>query len=446
MRKDTLHLKAPGNWINDPNGFICCRGRYHLFYQYFPYAPRWGTMHWGHAVSRDLVHWEHQGVALYPTKGYDRNGVFSGSALEKDGKLYLYYSAVRYLRENADDIHIAPDDTYETSQAMLISPDGMRFDNLADKRQIIPVLRDEDIGDAKDTRDPKVWVHEGKYYMILGSTFRKEEGKALFYRSEDGLSWHYVNQYASPEFRAMLECPDLFRLGEQYVLIGSPMGVTEPGVEYENHAMWALARFDHESCALSLESPMAYMDYGQDFYAPQTTLDQEGRRVVVGWMRMPQAVEDAPDGRGPWNGMMSLPRVMELREGQVYFGVHPNAADSFVPTDLPWQEVAGRMPFRLRATLSQGQGLNVCGYQIRLEEGRIKTDRSQVFVDLPQYRRTAETPVLEGESGSLEVYVEPNLIEVFVDGGRYVISHVVYNLGCALDGPVEELSILREQG
>ena len=85
MKRDRLHLRAPGNWMNDPNGFIYFQGKYHLFYQYFPYAPVWGTMHWGHAVSEDLVHWEHLGTALFPTKAYDQNGVFSGSGLEKDG-------------------------------------------------------------------------------------------------------------------------------------------------------------------------------------------------------------------------------------------------------------------------------------------------------------------------------------------------------------------------
>ena len=73
-RDDFLHLRAPGNWINDPNGFIYYKGEYHLYYQYFPYAPQWGTMHWGHAVSRDLVSWEHRGLALFPSKPYDRKG------------------------------------------------------------------------------------------------------------------------------------------------------------------------------------------------------------------------------------------------------------------------------------------------------------------------------------------------------------------------------------
>ena len=88
--ENILHLKAPGDWINDPNGFIYYKGKYHLFYQYFPCAPVWGTMHWGHAVSDDLVHWKHLGIALFPTKSYDRNGVFSGSALEIDGRMNLY--------------------------------------------------------------------------------------------------------------------------------------------------------------------------------------------------------------------------------------------------------------------------------------------------------------------------------------------------------------------
>ena len=95
MKRQTLHLKAPDNWINDPNGFIYYKGYYHLFYQYFPYEPRWGTMHWGHAVSRDLVTWEHKGLALYPTTRADQNGCFSGSAIEEDG------SCISSIRESA---------------------------------------------------------------------------------------------------------------------------------------------------------------------------------------------------------------------------------------------------------------------------------------------------------------------------------------------------------
>ena len=112
MTRHTLHLKAPGNWINDPNGFIYYKGRYHLFYQYFPYAPVWGTMHWGHAVSRDLVHWEHLGAALFPTRYEDQNGCFSGSALEHEGKLYLYYTGIHYDMPDQANIHTCLNDEF----------------------------------------------------------------------------------------------------------------------------------------------------------------------------------------------------------------------------------------------------------------------------------------------------------------------------------------------
>ena len=88
--KNRLHVKAPGNWVNDPNGMIYYKGQYHLFYQHFPYAPRWGTMHWGHAVSPDLIHWEHVGVALFPSLSEDQNGCFSGSAVEENGVMHLF--------------------------------------------------------------------------------------------------------------------------------------------------------------------------------------------------------------------------------------------------------------------------------------------------------------------------------------------------------------------
>ena len=105
---DKIHLKSPSNWINDPNGFIYYKGKYHLFYQHFPYAPVWGRMHWGHAVSDDLVTWEHKGIALYPTKKNDRSGCFSGSAVEHDGKMYIFYTGINYREEDPENIRDFP--------------------------------------------------------------------------------------------------------------------------------------------------------------------------------------------------------------------------------------------------------------------------------------------------------------------------------------------------
>ena len=167
---DTLHLKAPGSWLNDPNGFIYFKGQYHLFYQHFPFSTRWGTMHWGHAVSKDLVHWEHLGVAIFPTKHFDANGIFSGSTFELNGEMLIYYTGVRYYAFERENSHVSLNDVYECTQVMMTSPDGMTFDNYDGKKIILPVIYDDDVAYFNHTRDPKVWEENGKYYMALGST------------------------------------------------------------------------------------------------------------------------------------------------------------------------------------------------------------------------------------------------------------------------------------
>lgn len=159
--------------------------------------------------------------------------------MEVDGKLHLYFSAVRYLAANPEDIHCADGDAFVTSQAMIVSPDGKTFDNFGQKRQIIPVLEDAAIGDAKDTRDPKVWKTKDGYAMILGSTGPDQTGRALIFHSTDGYHWSYQNQYRSPAFGKMLECPDLFEVDGQWVLVGSPMGARRTGVQYYDQAKCA---------------------------------------------------------------------------------------------------------------------------------------------------------------------------------------------------------------
>lgn len=466
MMKDILHLRAPGNWINDPNGFIYYKGKYHLFYQHFPYAPVWGTMHWGHAVSEDLVHWEHLGVALFPTKSYDQNGVFSGSAIEVDDKLYLYYSAVRYVETDDENIHQAHEEKYETSQAMVISEDGFHFDNWKNKRQIIPVSRDEEIANVTHTRDPKVWRDGEDYYMILGSTYAEQEGRVLFYKSRDALEWEYVSQYCDKRYGRILECPDLFAVGGEYVFIGSPMYLMEDGLEYANHTVCALADFEKETCRLRLPEEYQLVDYGMDLYAAQTNVDSEGRRVMIAWMRMPETVEEP--GEHPWNGMMCIPRVVEVADGHIYFRVHPEverffreevAADELTAVkepeagssaaDLAGQEDAVReiswdRPYRIKTVLREGEGLDIGGYRIWVENGAVKADRSRVFNDIKGYRLQAETPKIEAECESgyaLDIFVDKNIVETFIDHGQYVLSHIVYGLKEYISGRIENMYV-----
>lgn len=448
MIKNTLHLKAPGNWINDPNGFIYYKGRYHLFYQYFPYAPVWGTMHWGHAVSEDLISWEHVGVALFPTIYEDSNGCFSGSAIEWNGKVNLYYTGIHYNEINAENIHVDAKD-HDAAQLMISSEDGFVFDNFGGKRVIIPKIEDTEIGDYKDTRDPKVWKDGDVFYMVIGSTYKGEVGRALFYKSEDGENWSYVSQIRNERFGRSLECPDMFKLNGRYVFMGSPMYIAEEAGGYEHHAICMPADFKPETCSLSLHGNYQYIDYGLDLYAPQTNLDAAGRRVMIAWMRMPKAVEQ--EGEKPWNGMMCLPRVVELEDDHIYFRVHPQV-DQFFEKEILTKErllsgkedfqklsIPDKEPYRVQVTLEEGETLDIGGFRIWAERDFIKTDRSRVFGDIEGHRMVSSTPKVYGNY-KLDIFAEPNLIEVFVNDGEYVISNVVYGLGNYIKGRVEKIA------
>ena len=366
-------------------------------------------MHWGHAVSRDLVTWEHRDLALYPTMREDRNGCFSGSAVEKDGKLYLIYTGVRYEVVNPEDPHTCLDDQFESAQLMISSEDGFHFDNENGKKVIIPPITDPAIGDRTHTRDPKVWKSGDHWYLVLGSTVGEKYGEVLFYRSDDLHTWTYVDKaFKGPEYGWMWECPDYFETKGGKVLILSAMGFLKNGEKEKNQSICFHVEFDQSSCRIEIPDVYQFLDCGLDLYAPQTTLDAEGRRILSAWVRMPKVTDEG------WIGMFCTPRVVEVRDGHIFFPMHPNqrAKDGYL----------------VSLDLEDGEELDVGGFVIRREGDRIRTDRSAVFPDFPGAHIHSETPALKGGSFHLDVVVDKNLVEVFVGDGEYVISNAVYGL------------------
>ncbi len=458
MKRQQLHLKAPDNWINDPNGFIYYKGYYHLFYQYFPYEPRWGTMHWGHAVSRDLVTWEHKGIALYPSTYEDRNGCFSGSAIEVNGRLVLVYTGVRYEVVNPVDPHTCLNEQFESAQLMISSEDGFHFDNENGKTVIIPPVTDRQLGHRTHTRDPKIWRGKDAWYLILGSTVEKPCGDAsgetpvntvgdaagesagdaavksvvehaehpygevLFYRSEDLHHWAYVNRaWKGPDYGWMWECPDFFETEEGGVLLVSPMGFLKNGEKQQDQAICFPVNFEENTCQMEIPDAYQFTDYGMDLYAPQTTADAEGRRVMAAWIRMPQPTKDR------WIGMFCSPRVVERKGNHIYFRMHPNvrAAYSREITHITQASPEGCMAV---FDLADGETADIGGFLIKREGNRICTDRSAVYPSFEGAHLLSETPELK-EGCTLEVLVDENLIEIYINNGEYVISNAVYGLG-----------------
>ncbi len=177
------HLTPRIGWMNDPNGFSYYKGQYHLFYQYHPYSTQWGPMHWGHAVSPDLLHWTYLPCALAPDQPYDGAGCFSGSAIElPDGRQLLMYTGVRREAQ--------PNGTTQDVQTQCVAiGDGLDYEKL----DCNPVLDETDLpegGSRYDFRDPKLWREaDGTYRCVVGNRTSDGSGSLPIYRSEDCIHW-----------------------------------------------------------------------------------------------------------------------------------------------------------------------------------------------------------------------------------------------------------------
>ena len=314
IRMDTderplFHLTPLVGWMNDPNGFCFYQGQYHLFYQYHPFSRRWGPMHWGHAVSKDLLHWTYMPCALAPDTEADAGGCFSGSAVEMpDGRLMLCYTGVQ------------PAGTFrrETQAQCIAIGDGTDFE----KSLLNPVIRHAHLPKGYsefDFRDPHIWHREdGTYRMVVANLHEERKGAILLMESQDGLDWRFIGEIdaSNKEYGRMWECPDFFELDGSHVLLVSPQ---EMHAREEFHAGFGtvaiLGSFDEKGCRFE-RTGIQPVDHGLNYYASQTVPAPDGRRIMIGWMDNWETCKEAPR-RHPWYGQMSTPRELRVENGRL---------------------------------------------------------------------------------------------------------------------------------
>ena len=222
-----FHLLPAANWMNDPDGPIYFDGRYHMFYQYNPNGAFWGSMHWGHATSPNMIHWHHEPIAIAPTQnGYDRDGVFSGAIVLDRGTPTAIYTGVAppTLKDGSH--------TWREAQCLAVSHDSMRTWQKLPK----PILESPPTGlSVTGFRDPCLWREGKEWKMVLGSGVTGKGGVILLYRSPDLRTWTYVHpllegqpgsaKSTNPvDSGEMWECPDFFPLGDCHVLLISTKG------------------------------------------------------------------------------------------------------------------------------------------------------------------------------------------------------------------------------
>jgi fructan beta-fructosidase len=452
------HFTPAANWMNDPNGLVYYDGEYHLFFQYNPFGEKWGHMSWGHAVSRDLVRWEHLPVAIP-----EANGVmaFSGSAVVdwkntsgfgRDGKppLVAIYTGHRETNQ---------------SQYIAYSTDRGRTWSVYDRN---PVL---DIG-RKDFRDPKVFWDEPRqrWVMVLALP---DQHKVSFYASPNLKQWKHLSDFGpAGAVDGIWECPDLFELpvdgdtkNTRWVLIVS----LNPGAIAGGSGMqYFVGHFD--GTRFTAEAPVPgdtksgmplrsvlWADYGKDFYAAVSWSDvprEDGRRLWLGWMNNWAYSQDIPTS--PWRSAQSLPRTLALRRTSQ--GVRllqqpvieleqlrgPRRTLGAQPigegvTSLAAQGIAGTA-LEIVAEFEVGTAVEL-GLKVRTGEREetvigIHPRARQLFVDRsrsgqvgfhPEFSGRHTAPVLvENGRLRLHVFVDWSSVEVFAANGAAAVTEQVF--------------------
>ncbi|MGJ9530262.1 glycoside hydrolase family 32 protein [Actinotignum sp. GS-2025a] len=476
-----FHIAAPAGWINDPNGLVDTGEELHVFFQHHPYSTEWGPMHWGHVVSRDGATWERRPLALAPSLEADRDGVFSGSALQAPcGHLEVFYTGNRNVAEppageppvtgelptgDTDSTAAAPPASCGQSQCRAISRDGVTFEK---KGVVVPTPEG-----VRDFRDPKVWRHGDTYRMVVGVQSRDRRGEVWMYTSPDLARWTFDRVlYRHPDPRVfMLECPDFFPLGDTWVLIFSPMGIRPEGFAHcnVNSAGYLLGSW---RLGESFEpgAPYRTLNWGHSFYAPQTCLIN-GQRTLVGWMgSFGRAPASAADG---WSGQLTVPMSVHLESGELCLRPASTLArlrgrclwnddaalSASAPTLLARDITAADISVTLlageceRLRLRIGSDTSSVSIIVDRNSGTIGVDRGAAVGNLgyraapwaPAYRLWGERAGEIADSAplaelSFRVLVDAGSVEVIAGNGERVLSSLAFVEG------KRDVTLLAEEG
>ena len=432
------HLMPETGWLNDPNGLCQFRGTYHIYYQFTPFEPTGELKLWGHYTTKDFIHFQNEEPVLFPDTDFDAHGVYSGSAfIEKDVIHYFYTGNVKYFDRDDYDyimtgrgsnvVHVTSRDGYHMSE-----------------KQLQMTTADYPADMSAHVRDPKVFKKDDRYYMVLGGRDRNSKGLVLLYQSVDLEHWKFVNKITTKEtFGYMWECPDLFEVDGQMMLICCPQGVEKQGINYENVHQCTAMRIDYDfqnqSYKMAEEKDIQQVDRGFDFYAPQTFEDEKGRRILIGWMGIPDADYTNPTVEKGWQHALTIPRQLHVQNGHLYqqpveelknlrngeqryqfSGAEGRSTEWSHPTAESAME---KLCYEAVVNFEQCRNM-----ELILREGvKLSYDNGVFVLDLGECGsgRTTRSAAVS-ELNRLRIYSDTSSLEIFVNEGAEVFTTRVY--------------------
>jgi beta-fructofuranosidase len=419
-----------------------------MFYQYNPDGAYWGNMHWGHAISSDMIHWKNLPIAVSPTAGGpDADGCFTGTAVLEGGQVVVLYTGVAAVPP--DQATSKGTFNFRETQCLLTSSDP---ELKVWTKLKTPVLADPPPGmQVNGFRDPSPWRQGDWWYMVLGAGIANRSGAVLLYKSKDLRSWEFMHVLAGRTAGSghsfdpynpweVWECPELFPLVGKHVLIFSTQG----------RAYWQSGALDPATMQFHPEQA-GILDYGS-YYAPKTQLDKSGRRILWGWIQESRPLDQYK--AAGWAGMISLPRVLALDEdGKLMSHAAPDV------DTLRDREQSVNVSGNEESVQSQIEALRIekcCGeLQCVARSGAENfglvlsgsADISSPWITVTYDRqRPAEISIdarpiplrlKDGEDFHFEFYIDSSVIELFVNGKVAYTKRFYYSGGRAQDACVK---------
>ncbi len=446
QHRPQVHFSPKAHWINDPNGMVYFNHTYHLFFQYYPKDIIWGPMHWGHAVSKDLLHWKELPIALYPDSlGY----IFSGSAVVdsnntsgfgKKGKIPM----VAIFTHHDPKGEKASTDVFENQSIAYSLDEG----NTWTKYSGNPVLKNPGI---KDFRDPKVmWYAKEKKWMMTLAT----KDHITFYSAPDLKTWKKESEFGLREgaHGGVWECPDLFPLklsGKTYwVLI---VNINPGGPNGGSATQYFVGSFDGHQFT-PMDTQTRWLDYGPDEYAGITWGNTGNRKIFLGWMSNWEYANQVPTQK--WRNAMTIPRDLRLKQSKrgIVIASAPVpelaniSANTSVSKNIAVNKTLGltdkvsklKSQYILKLTLAQLKGYTIKLSNKKGEEVLIGYDdvKDQYFIDRVKSGkvdfqkdfpgRFTAARLTTAKSSDLTLVVDKASVELFADNGLTTMTAICF--------------------
>lgn len=433
IKRQKYHLEPDRGLLNDPNGLVFYNGLYHVFFQWNRFEKNHSYKEWGHFTSKDLVWWNWEGSALVPDQPYEQNGVYSGSALEINGQLCLFYTG----NDKSGGVR-------KSSQCIAVTKDGKTFQ----KKGVILETPSEF---TEHFRDPKIWKTDENYYMVIGAQKKNGKGAVALCSSEDGINWNYQGVLAESEKYEMIECPDCFQIDGKEILLYCPQHrdnendsslfsfsayqevpteLVSGNLSYLQNSSPAICE-KKEKSIWNLDEGCKMLDQGFDFYAPQTFTAPDGRRILFAWMSRMEEEEEKLFGEGESSiHCMTLPRELSYRNGELCQLPVRELEKSLCIHKISEQErQSGEMILKNRVYCAKLSNLqNEASFKIEFQNGEVILEYKKVEKIISVKRKNWVTKDYDERDckidslETIECWSDISSMEIFVNQGSKVFS------------------------